>query len=153
MLLEVFEGKVEGIASPSAFYEEQDVTSWSELFTFASLEGTLYDKSNRTVHTGFVKKLMEASEALEYQISVSSEVMHGSPCIAGTRIPVHLLLEKLAAGYTVERLCHSYSRLTEEQIRVAIQYAAKVLDTGDWEYYKEVLWFEDTVSTSPYRSA
>ncbi len=51
----------------------------------------------------------------------------GKPVIAGTRIPVDLILEKLAAGETVQDLLEAHPRLTEEAIRAALAYAAAVL--------------------------
>lgn len=53
--------------------------------------------------------------------------MVGKPVIAGTRIPVELILEKLGAGETVEQLLEAYPRLTEEAIRAALFFAAQAL--------------------------
>lgn len=53
--------------------------------------------------------------------------MMGKPVIAGTRIPVELILEKLGAGETVEQLLEAYPRLTEEAIRAALLFAAQAL--------------------------
>ena len=38
------------------------------------------------------------------------EVMMGKPVIAGTRITVELILEKLAAGETVEQILQAHPR-------------------------------------------
>jgi len=54
-------------------------------------------------------------------------VMMGKPVIAGTRITVELILEKLAAGETVEQLLQAHPRLTEEAIRAALAFAAEAL--------------------------
>ena len=43
-------------------------------------------------------------------------IMMGKPVIAGTRITVELILEKLAAGETVEQLLEAHPRLTKETI-------------------------------------
>jgi uncharacterized protein (DUF433 family) len=51
-------------------------------------------------------------------------VMMGKPVIAGTRITVELILEKLAAGETVEQILESHPRLTREAIFAALEYAA-----------------------------
>lgn len=53
--------------------------------------------------------------------------MMGKPVIAGTRITVELILEKLAAGETVTQILSDYPRLTEESIRAALAFAAQVL--------------------------
>ena len=48
----------------------------------------------------------------------------GKPCIRGTRIPVYLLLEKMAAGETNEQLLAAYPHLTLEDLRACLEYAA-----------------------------
>ena len=53
------------------------------------------------------------------------EVMMGKPVIAGTRITVELILEKLAAGETVDQLLQAHPRLTREGIRAALSFAAQ----------------------------
>jgi len=50
--------------------------------------------------------------------------MMGKPCVKGTRIPVYLILEKMAAGETAEQLLAAYPQLTEEDIRGCLGYAA-----------------------------
>ena len=54
-------------------------------------------------------------------------VMMGKPVVAGTRITVELILEKLAAGETVEQLLESHPRLTKEAISAALEFAAQAL--------------------------
>ena len=46
-------------------------------------------------------------------------IMMGKPVIAGTRITVELILEKLAAGETIEHLLEAHPRLTREAIHAA----------------------------------
>jgi uncharacterized protein (DUF433 family) len=54
-------------------------------------------------------------------------VMMGKPVIAGTRITVELVLEKLAAGETVEQILDAHPRLTREGIQAALAFAAEAL--------------------------
>lgn len=54
-------------------------------------------------------------------------VMMGKPVIRGTRIPVEIILEKLAAGETEHDLLAAHPRLTREAIHAALAYAAKAL--------------------------
>jgi uncharacterized protein (DUF433 family) len=42
------------------------------------------------------------------RIEAKPAVMMGKPCVKGTRIPVYLLLEKMAAGETSEQLVAAY---------------------------------------------
>ncbi len=51
----------------------------------------------------------------------------GKPTVAGTRITVELILEKLAAGETVDQILSEHPRLTTEGIRAAIAFAAEAL--------------------------
>ena len=50
-------------------------------------------------------------------------IMMGKPVIAGTRIPVELILEKIAAGETIEQLLEAHPRLTEEGVQAALHFA------------------------------
>lgn len=54
-------------------------------------------------------------------------IMMGKPVIAGTRITVELILERLAAGESEEQLLDSFPRLTSEHIRAAMDFAAQIL--------------------------
>ncbi len=45
--------------------------------------------------------------------------------IAGTRIPVYLILNLLASGYDSKRIIEAYPGLTEEDIRAALEYAGQ----------------------------
>jgi len=60
-------------------------------------------------------------------IQSNPNVMMGKPVIAGTRITVELILEKLAAGETVEQILKAHPRLTETGIRAAIAFAGEAL--------------------------
>ncbi|MCL6558897.1 MAG: DUF433 domain-containing protein [Firmicutes bacterium] len=54
-------------------------------------------------------------------------VMMGKPVIAGTRITVELILEKLAAGETIDQILEAHPRLTREAIYAALAFAAEAL--------------------------
>ena len=54
-------------------------------------------------------------------------IMMGKPVIAGTRITVELILDKLAAGETVEQILEAHPRLTKKAIMAAIAFAADSL--------------------------
>jgi uncharacterized protein (DUF433 family) len=57
-------------------------------------------------------------------IEANPQVMMGKPVFKGTRIPVDLVLEKLAAGETVDQILESHPRLTPEAIQEALLFAA-----------------------------
>lgn len=58
------------------------------------------------------------------RITTDPSVCHGKACIKGTRVPVTVVLDNLAAGVSTEELLKSYPSLTEEDIRAAIAYGA-----------------------------
>ena len=60
-------------------------------------------------------------------ISSDPKVMMGQPVIAGTRITVDLILEKLSAGETFEQLLKAHPRLTREGIQAALNFARETL--------------------------
>ena len=51
----------------------------------------------------------------------------GKPVVAGTKITVEYILEKLAAGETVEQLLEAHPRLTRDAILAAIGFAGEAL--------------------------
>ncbi|WP_347275028.1 DUF433 domain-containing protein [Candidatus Kuenenia sp.] len=54
-------------------------------------------------------------------------VMMGKPVIAGTRITVELVLDKLAAGETIEQILAAHPRLTRNSVQAALAFAADSL--------------------------
>jgi uncharacterized protein (DUF433 family) len=59
-------------------------------------------------------------------IEARTGVMMGKPCLKGTRIPVYLILEKLAAGETSQDILAAYPQLKPEHIRASLEYAARL---------------------------
>ena len=54
-------------------------------------------------------------------------VMMGKPVIAGTRVTVELILEKLGSGETLEQVLDSHPRVTREGVLAALRFAAQAL--------------------------
>ena len=65
-------------------------------------------------------------EIKDYIVSDPS-IMMGKPVIAGTRITVELILEKLAAGETIEQILEAHPRLSRDAIHKALSFAAEAL--------------------------
>lgn len=65
--------------------------------------------------------------AVNERVEINAAVMVGKPVIRGTRIPVELILRKLSEGATEADLLDAYPRLTPEDIRAALAYAADTL--------------------------
>lgn len=60
-------------------------------------------------------------------IQSNPSIMMGKPVVAGTRIPVELILEKLAEGETIDQLLEAHPRLSKEGILAALSFAASAL--------------------------
>jgi len=56
---------------------------------------------------------------------VDPKIMLGKPVIKGTRLPVEIIVEKVAYGATLDDLRKDYPFLKEEDVRAALMYAAK----------------------------
>ena len=57
-------------------------------------------------------------------IHADPAIMHGAACFRGTRIPVSVVLDNLAAGETPERILDQYPSLKPEHLGAALAYAA-----------------------------
>jgi uncharacterized protein (DUF433 family) len=57
------------------------------------------------------------------RIEVNPDILMGKPVIVGTRVPVYLILNLLASGYSHERILQAYPGLTAEDITAALSYA------------------------------
>ena len=60
------------------------------------------------------------------RIVVDEEVRFGKPVIKGTRVPLDLVIGKLASGMTYEEVMKEYD-LAKEDILAALDYAARHL--------------------------
>ena len=57
-------------------------------------------------------------------ISVDPLVCHGAAVVRGTRVPVSVVLDNLAAGLTAAEIEQSYPAVSAEAVRAALAYAA-----------------------------
>ena len=65
------------------------------------------------------------------RIVIDPKIMVGKPVIAGTRIPVDLILEKLAQNVDVGALLRDYPRLTKQDVQAVLQYARDLIVNED----------------------
>lgn len=68
-------------------------------------------------------KRQQPSNPLE-RISIDPQICHGKPSIKGTRIPVFVILDALAAGMSHREIVKEYPPITEEDIQAALYYAS-----------------------------
>ncbi len=60
------------------------------------------------------------------RIATEPAICHGQACIRGTRIPVAVVLDNLAAGLSVAEVISSYPSLGPEDIQAALSYSAEI---------------------------
>ena len=60
-------------------------------------------------------------------ITRNPEILGGKPIIAGTRISVELILDRISAGMGEKEILTDYPHLTAEQIQAAVAYAKKLV--------------------------
>lgn len=58
------------------------------------------------------------------RVEINPKIMLGKPVIKGTRIPVYVVLNLLAEGYTIEKIRKEYPDLMPEDIVGALQFAS-----------------------------
>jgi uncharacterized protein (DUF433 family) len=54
-------------------------------------------------------------------IKSDPEIMSGTPCFSGTRVPVKSLFDWLAGGYTIEYFLDQFPSVTREQVLGVLQ--------------------------------
>jgi uncharacterized protein (DUF433 family) len=63
-------------------------------------------------------------------VSVDSEVMGGTPCFTGTRVPVQTLLDYIEAGDSIDDFLDGFPTVKRDQIIAFLQEAKdRLLDT------------------------
>ena len=55
------------------------------------------------------------------------KIIMGKPVIKGTRITVELILEKIAAGESVDQILNEHPQLTHKAIQASCAFAAEAL--------------------------
>lgn len=62
------------------------------------------------------------------RINMDSEILAGKPVVKGTRIPVELVLKRLAQDLNLKTLFEAYPRLTEEDVKACLEYAQALVE-------------------------
>ncbi len=71
---------------------------------------------------------LDLSMLWQDRITSDPRICSGKPCIKGTRIPVHIILDLLAAGETIAGIKKAYPDIAEEDIQACIGYAAMLAE-------------------------
>lgn len=64
----------------------------------------------------------------EERIVKDPNILTGKPLIKGTRIPVDLILKKLAQNISINEILKNFPRLTREDVQAAILYAEELVE-------------------------
>ncbi len=62
------------------------------------------------------------------RIELNPKVCNGKPVIKGTRIPVSVILDQIAAGDSWDSIIRGYPELSKEDIQAALLYASALLE-------------------------
>jgi uncharacterized protein (DUF433 family) len=68
------------------------------------------------------------AEEISPGITIDPNVMGGKPVIKGTRLPVDLILSKLAANHNLDDLLSNYPESTLRQVKDCIRYAVTIVE-------------------------
>ena len=63
----------------------------------------------------------------EHRIESDPAVLMGKPVIAGTRIAVELVVEKLSEGESMEAILEAHPQISREDVFAALRFAADAL--------------------------
>ena len=67
------------------------------------------------------------------QIQLNPSVCNSKPTIAGTRLPVTVILDQMVACGSIDRALELYQELSRDQIVAALQYCHELIDRTDLE--------------------
>jgi uncharacterized protein (DUF433 family) len=65
------------------------------------------------------------------RIVVDPKVLVGKPVIKGTRIPVELVLKRLARDIDLDALLEAFPRLTLDDVKACLEYARLLVEGED----------------------
>jgi uncharacterized protein (DUF433 family) len=63
-------------------------------------------------------------------VSIDPEIMGGTPCFRGTRVPIQFLLDYLEEGDTIEAFVDDYPTVSREQVVAYLNEGRDVLVEG-----------------------
>ena len=66
----------------------------------------------------------QGSMKLGHRIISDPNICGGEPCVAGTRIPVWVVLSHLAAGEDIDTVLRNFPGLKREDILACLEYAS-----------------------------
>jgi len=67
------------------------------------------------------------------RILVNPKILSGKPVFKGTRIPISIVLRMLRDGASFKKIIEEYPRLTEEDIKAALDYSIFIIEHPEEE--------------------
>ena len=67
------------------------------------------------------------------RINIDPKILSGKPVFKGTRIPISIVLKMLRDGATFHKIIEEYPRITEEDIKAALDYSVFIVDHPEEE--------------------
>ena len=62
------------------------------------------------------------------RINIDPKILSGKPVFKGTRIPISIVLKMLRDGATFQKILEEYPRITEEDVKAALDYSVFIVD-------------------------
>ena len=72
----------------------------------------------------FYDTILLGGDKMIKRISADPKICGGYACIKGTRVPVYVILDFLAAGDSIEKILTEYPQLSRDDVLAAIEYAS-----------------------------
>lgn len=65
------------------------------------------------------------------QIEINSGIYGGSPCIAGTRVPVYAILEMIREGYGHKKVIKAFPSIGNSELDAAFRFCILIMGGED----------------------
>jgi uncharacterized protein (DUF433 family) len=65
------------------------------------------------------------------RITIDPKILCGKPVIKGTRIPISIILGMIRDGSNFDQIIAEYPRLTEDDIKAALDYSIYAIENPD----------------------
>jgi uncharacterized protein (DUF433 family) len=106
--------------------KRQRIGREGNVFSLHLLDGCITDKIplSASRQSGYNYLVVERRDSMNPRIVSDPNVCGGEPSVKGTRIPVHVILSHLAAGDSYEAILRNFPRLTADDIKACLEYAA-----------------------------
>ncbi len=67
---------------------------------------------------------------MENVVTKNPNIMHGTPCFAGTRVPVKSLFDYLDGGYNVEYFLMQFPSVKREQVHAVLELSCEQAESA-----------------------